>query len=118
MIKYGRYDDPMAFNYNTLHRVFNTPQLLQPKSTQAHWDNAVGDIKSVIESGLTVSKILVYFRLHKFQADIVRRVKDLHRITYPGKNSINLEEAIAVFNKLTAEEASLTEDTIALEQSL
>ena len=30
------YDDPMAFNYNTLHRVFNTLQLLQPKSTQAH----------------------------------------------------------------------------------
>ena len=91
-----RYDDPMAFNYNTLHRVFNTPQLLQPKSTQAHWDNAVGDIKSVKESGLTVSEILVYFRLHKFQADIVRRVKDLHRITYPGNNSINLE-AIAFF---------------------
>ena len=49
--------------------------------------------------GLTVRDFLVYFRLHKFQADIVRRVKDLHRITYPGKNSINLEEAIAVFNK-------------------
>ena len=60
----------------------------------------------------------MFFRLHKFQSDIVRRVKDLHKIKYPGRSSINLDEAIDIMNRLTAEEASLTEDSVSVEQCL
>ena len=114
----SRYNDPLSVNYNLLHRVFNSPDLAKPQSTQAHWDSAVGDIKAIQESGLGISEVLVYYRLHKFQPDIVRRVKDLHKIKYPGGVSINLDEAIEIMNKITAEEATLTEDTISVEQSI
>ena len=114
----GRYNDPMSVNYNLLHRVFNSPDLAKPQSTQAHWDSAVGDIKAIEESGLGVGEVLVYYRLHKFQPDTVRRVKDMHRQKHPGKASINLEEAINIMNKITAEEATLTEDTISVEQGI
>ena len=112
-----RNDDPMAVNYNMLYRVFNSPDLAKPQSTQAHWDSAVGDIKAIQQSGLGIGEVLVYYRLHKFQPDIVRRVKDMHKIKYPGKTSINLEEA-NIINKITAEEATLTEDTISVEQGI
>ena len=72
----NRYNDPMAVNYNLLNRVFHSPELSKPQSTQAHWDSAVGDIKAIQESGLGIGEVLVFFRLHKFQSDIVRRVKD------------------------------------------
>ena len=114
----NRYNDPMSVNYNLLHRVFNSPDLAKPQSTQAHWDSAVGDIKAIQQSGLGIGEVLVYYRLHKFQPDIVRRVKDMHKIKYPGKTSINLEEAINIMNKITAEEATLTEDTISVEQGI
>ena len=113
-----RYDDPMANNYAMLNRAFNTPQFNKSKSTQSHWDNAVGDIREVMESGLAVDEILVYYRLHRFPPDVVRRVKDMHRITYPARNSINLVEAMAIFNKITAEEPALTEDSVSIEQSI
>ena len=113
-----RYNDPISVNYNLLHRVFNSPDLAKPQSTQAHWDSAVGDIKAIQQSGLGIGEVLVYYRLHKFQPDIVRRVKDMHKIKYPGKTSINLEEAIDIMNKITAEEATLTEDTISVEQGI
>ena len=108
----------MAVNYNMLHRVFDSPDLAKPQSTQAHWDSAVGDIKAIQQSGLTLGEVLVYYRLHKFQTDIVRRVKDMHKIVYPNKASINLEEAIYIMNKITAEEATLTEDIISVEQGM
>ena len=114
----SRYNDPLSVNYNLLHRVFNSPDLAKPQSTQAHWDSAVGDIKAIQESGLGISEVLIYYRLHKFQPDIVRRVKDLHKIKYPGGVSINLDEAIEIMNKITAEEATLTEDTISVEQNI
>ena len=114
----SRYNDPMAVNYNLLNRVFNSPDLAKPQSTQAHWDSAVGDIKAIQESGLGIGEVLVYYRLHKFQNDIIRRVKDLHKIKYPGKVSINLDEAIDIMNKITAEESALTQDTVSVEQCL
>ena len=114
----SRFNDPMAVNYNLLNRIFNSPELAKPQSTQAHWDSAVGDIKAIQESGLGIGEVLVFYRLHKFQNDIVRRVKDLHKIKYPGKASINLDEAIDIMNRLTAEEANLTEDTVSVEQCL
>ena len=114
----NRYNDPLSVNYNLLNRVFNSPDLAKPQSTQAHWDSAVGDIKAIQESGLGIGEVLVYYRLHKFQPDIVRRLKDMHKIRYPGKPSINLNEAIDIMNKITAEEAALTEDTISVEQGV
>ena len=113
-----RYDDPVATNYSMLHRVFNSSHLNTPQSTQSHWDDAVGDIQEVIESGLTVPEILVYARLHKFQPEMVRRVKDMHRVLYRDRNTINLEEAKLIFNKLTAEDESLTEDSVAIEKGI
>ena len=113
-----RYNDPMAVNYNLLNRVFNSPELNLPQSTQAHWDSAVGDIKAILESGMGVGELLVFYRLHKFPTDTVRRVKDLHKIKYPGKNSISLEEAMNLMNKITAEEAELTRDTVSVEQCI
>ena len=112
----SRYNDPMAVNYNLLNRVFNSPDLAKPQSTQAHWDSAVGDIKALQESGLGLGEALVYYRLHKFQTETVRRVKDMHKMKYPGHVSISLDEAIEIMNKITAEEANLTEDTISVEQ--
>ena len=114
----SRYNDPMSVNYNLLHRVFNSPDLAKPQSTQAHWDSAVGDIKALQESGLGLGEVLVYYRLHKFQTETVRRVKDMHKMKYPGHASINLDEAIEIMNKITAEEANLTEDTISVEQCI
>merc|ERR1712030_55360 len=108
----------MAVNYNLLHRVFSSPDLAKAQSTQAHWDSAVGDIKAVVESGLTVGEILVYFRLHRFPIDTVRRVKDLHKIIHPGKPSISLDEAIQLMNRLTTEEKTLTEDSVAVDQCI
>ena len=46
------------------------------------------------------------------------RVKDRHKMKYPGSASINLDEAIDLMNKITAEEANLTEDTISVEQCI
>ena len=112
----NRYNDPISVNYNLLHRVFNSPDLAKPQSTQAHWDSAVGDIKAIQESGLGIGEVLVYYRLHKFEPEFVRRVRDRHKIEHPGKASINLDEAISIINKITAEEAKLTEDTISVEQ--
>ena len=112
----SRYNDPMAVNYSLLNRVFHSPELAKPQSTQAHWDCAVGDIKAIQAGGLGLDEVLVYFRLHKFQPDIVRRVKDMHRLKYPDRHSINLEEAIAIMNELTAEEASYAADTVSVEQ--
>ena len=114
----NRYNDPISVNYNLLHRVFNSPDLAKPQSTQAHWDSAVGDIKAIQESGLGIGEVLVYYRLHKFEPEFVRRVRDRHKIEHPGKASINLDEAISIINKITAEEAKLTEDTISVEQCI
>ena len=108
----SRYNDPMAVNYHLLNRVFNSPELNIPQSTQAHWDSAVGDIKAILDSGMGVGELLVFYRLHKFQNDIVRRIKDLHKIKYPGKTSISLEEAMDLMNKIIAEEAELTQDNV------
>ena len=114
----SRYNDPMAMNYNLLNKVFNSPELNVAQSTQAHWDSAVGDIKAILDSGMGVGELLVFYRLHKFPNDIVRRVKDLHRIKFPGKNSISLEEAMEIMNKITAEEAELTQDSVSVEECL
>ena len=114
----NRYNDPMAVNYHLLNRVFNSQDLSLPQSTQAHWDSAVGDIRAILESGMGVGELLVFYRLHKFPSDIVRRVKDLHKIKYPGKSSISLDEAMDIMNKITAEEAELTQDTVAVEQCI
>ena len=46
------------------------------------------------------------------------RGKDRHKIKYPGSASINLDEAIDLMNKITAEEGRLTEDTISVEQCI
>ena len=108
----------MANNYSILNTVFNTSHFNKAKSTQAHWDDAVGDIQEVIESGMTIDEILVYYRLHKFPPDVVRRVKDLHKITYPVRKSINLNEAKALFNNITAEEPTLKEDSVAIEEGI
>ena len=112
----SRYNDPMAVNYSLLNRIFHSPELAKPQSTQAHWDCAVGDIKAIQAGGLTLDEVLVYYRLHKFQPDIVRRVKDMHRLKYPARHSINLEEAVAIMNELTAEEASYATDAVSVEQ--
>ena len=56
-----RYNDPMAVNYNMLHRVFNSPDLAKPQSNQAHWDSAVGDIKAIQQSGLGIGEVLIYY---------------------------------------------------------
>ena len=42
----------------------------------------------------------------------------MHKIKYPGKTCISLDEAIYIMNKMTAEEATLTEDTISVEQGI
>ena len=114
----ARYNDPLVINYNLLDKMFNNPEMANPQSTQKHWDNAVGDINAVIASGMTIDEILVYYKLHKFQPETVRRVKMLHNIKYPGRHSINLEEAVALMNKVTAEEVELTKDSVAIEQTM
>ena len=114
----ARYNDPLVVNYNLLDRMFNSPDMANPQSTEKHWDNAVGDINAVIASGMGIGEILVYFKLHKFQPETVRRVKMLHKIKYPGSNSINLEEAVFLMNQIVAEEVELKKDSVAIEQTM
>jgi len=78
----------------------------------------VGDINAVIASGMGLGEILVYFKLHKFQPETVRRMKMLHKIKYPGSNSINLEEAVFLMNQIIAEEVELKKDSVAIEQAM
>ena len=35
---------------------------------------------------------MVYYKLHKFQPELVRKVKVLHKIKFPGRNSINMDK--------------------------
>ena len=114
----ARYNDPLVVNYNLLDRMFNSPDMANPQSTEKHWDNAVGDINAVIASGMGIGEILVYFKLHKFQPETVRRVKMLHKIKYPGSNSINLQEAVFLMNQIVAEEVELKKDSVAIEQTM
>merc|ERR1711942_299361 len=113
-----RYNEPLVVNYNLLDRMFNNPAMAKPQSTQEHWDNAVGDINAVIASGMTIADILVYYKLHKFPPETVRKVKMLHKIQFPGRPCINLNEAIKLMNDVTADEVELTKDSVAIEQTM
>ena len=113
-----RYNEPLVVNYNLLDRMFNNPAMAKPQSTQEHWDNAVGDINAVIASGMTIAEILVYYKLHKFPPETVKKVKMLHKIQFPGRPCINLNEAIKLMNEVTADEVELTKDSEAIEQTM
>merc|ERR1711913_159719 len=62
--------------------------------------------------------VLVYYKLHKFQPETVKKVKVVHKIKFPGRSCINLAEAIQLMNEVTAEEVELTKDLVAVEQTL
>merc|ERR1711874_159553 len=62
--------------------------------------------------------VLVYFKLQKFQLETVKKVKLLPKIRFPGRPNINLEEAIALMNQVTAEEVALKNDSVAIEQTM
>merc|ERR1711874_623882 len=113
-----RYNDPLVVNYNLLDRMFNSPDMAKPQSTQEHWDIAVGDINAILASGITLAEALVYYKLHKFPPETVKKVKVLHKIQFPGRSCINLVEAIKLMNEVTAEEVELTKDLVAVEQTL
>ena len=112
-----RFDDPAAVNYNLLNNLFNSPKLSESKSTQEHWDIAVGDVQAVLDSGLSMDQILIYYRIQKFPKETVQRIKDLHRMSYPRGRNITLNEAKSVLNKLTSEDALLTQDCISMEEN-
>merc|ERR1711874_857177 len=97
--------------------MFNSPEMAKPKSTLAHWDTAVGEINAIVESGMSMSEVLVYFKLHKFQLVMVKKVKLWHKIRFPGRPNINLEEAMALMNWVTAEEVKLKKDSVAIDQT-
>ena len=113
-----RYNDPLVVNYNLLDRMFNSPDMAKPQSTQEHWDIAVGDINAILASGMELSEVLVYYKLHKFPPETVKKVKVLHKIQYPGRPSIKLAEAIKLMNEVTADEVELTKDSVAIEQTM
>lgn len=112
-----RFDDPAAVNYNLLNNLFNSPKLSESKSTQEHWDIAVGDVQAVLDSGLTMDQVLIYYRIQNFPKETVQRIKDLHRMSYPAGRNITLSEAKSVLNKLTSEDALLTQDCISMEET-
>ena len=78
----------------------------------------MGDINAVIGSGMTLDEVLVYYKLHKFQPRVIEKVKLNHGIKYPDRPSINLEEAEWLMNKITATDAELTKDQVAIEQGI
>jgi len=112
----ARYNDPLVVNYNLLDKIFNTPDMAKPQSTEKHWDKAIGNVNAVIASGMTIGEILIYYTLHKFQPKTVNKVKMMHKIRYPDRAAINLAEAVDLMNKVIAEEVELKKDSIALEQ--
>merc|ERR1712179_53474 len=114
----ARYNDPLVVNYNLLDKIFNTPDMAKPQSTEKHWDKAIGNVNAVIASGMSIGEILIYYTLHKFQPVTVSKVKMMHKIKYPGRPAINLEEAVDIMNKVIAEEVELKKDSIALEQAM
>ena len=65
-----------------------------------------------------LGEVLVYYKLHKFPPETVKKVKVLHKIQFPGRSCINLVEAIKLMNEVTAEEVELTKDLVAVEQTL
>merc|ERR1711874_837914 len=113
-----RYNEPLVVNYNLLDRMFNSPDMAKPQSTQEHWDIAVGDINAILASGITLAEVLVYYKLHKFPPETVKKVKVLHKIQYPGRSCIKLDEAIKLMNEVTADEVELTKDSVAIEQTI
>merc|ERR1711913_143974 len=113
-----RYNNSMVVNNNLLDKMFNSPEMAKPKSTLAHWDTAVGEINAILESGMSMSEVLVYFKLHKFQLETVKKVKLWHKIRFPGRPNINLEEAMTLMNWVTAEEVELENDSVAIEQTM
>ena len=78
----------------------------------------MGEINAILESGMSMSEVLVYFKLHKFQLEAVKKVKMLHKIQFPGRPCIKLDEAIKLMNEVTADEVELTKDSVAIEQTM
>ena len=97
-----RYNDPLVVNYNLLDRMFNSPDMAKPQSPQEHWDIAVGDINTILASGMELGEVLVYYKLHKFPPETVKKVKVLHKIQFPGRPCIKLDEAFRLMNEVTA----------------
>ena len=114
----ARYNDPLVVNYNLLDKLFNSPDMAKPQSTEKHWDRAIGDINAVMASGMAMDEIMLYYKLHKFQPETISKVKMMHKIKYPGRPSINVEEAVDLMNKVIAEEVELKKDSVALEQTM
>merc|ERR1711913_131914 len=65
-----------------------------------------------------LSEVLVYYKLHKFPPETVKKVKVLHKIQFPGRPCIKLDEAIKLMNEVTADEVELTKDSVAIEQTM
>ena len=56
----------------------------EPKSTLEHWDQTFGRIRALSNRDLTVEDVLLYYRLYRFDQNLVSKVLNRHRPLYPA----------------------------------
>ena len=103
----GRYNDPLVMNNMLLHHLFFGEEFNKPKSTLRHWDQAVGRIRALSDRNLTVEDVLLYYRLYRFDKNLVDKVMDRHRSAKPAAEEISLEDAEIIMNRIVADEPHL-----------
>ena len=114
----GRYNDPLVMNSKLLHQLFFGEEFNEPKSTLEHWDQADGRIRALSNRDLTVEDILLYYRLHRFDQNLVSKVMDRHRSLHPAAEKISLENAELIMNRIVADEPTFKTDTVTLDQEV
>ena len=83
-----------------------------------HWDQAVGRIRALSDRNLTVEDVLLYYRLYRFDKNLVDKVMDRHRSAKPAAEKISLEDAEIIMNRIVADEPHLKSDSVTLDQEV
>ena len=105
-------------NSKLLHQLFFGEEFNIPKSTLKHWDQAVGRIRALSNRDLTVEDVLLYYRLHRFDKNLLDKGLGRHRSSHPAAEKIVLENAEVIMNRIVADEPTFKTDTITLDQEV
>ena len=114
----SRYNDPLVMNSKLLHQVFFGKDFQESKSTLEHWDQAMQRIRALSDRGLTVEEVLLYYRLHRFEQNLVDKVMDRHRSLRPNDLKMSLDDAETIMNRIVNDEQKFKLDSITLDQEV
>ena len=62
--------------------------------------------------------VLLYYRLHRFDQNLVDKVMDRQRSLNPAAEKISLEEAETIMNRIVNDEQKFKSDTVTLDQEV